>query len=92
MSTTAERADTCMERIQRVYDEYMDMLEKMVESDDLVSSDDAVADMVRAEYNYDQLTALYELDTSAFLEAVEEICSHEDIDIWLDLLMKEPEV
>lgn len=86
-----ERADGYMERIQRVYDEHMDMLEKMLDDDGDVSHDEVVRDMVLAEYNFDQLAALYELDSGAFLEAVEKICIYEDIDIWLDLIMKEPD-
>lgn len=91
MSTIPERADGYMERIQRVYDEHMDMLEKMLDDDGDVSPDEVVRDMVRAEYNFDQLAALYELDQAVFVETVEKTCMYEDIDIWLDLIMKEPD-
>lgn len=89
-----ERADEYMERIQRLYDAHMDMLEKMLgdEEEEIdVNPDDIVRDMVLAEYNFDQLSALYELAPAEFCETVEKTMAMEDIDIWLDLLMKEPD-
>ena len=76
--------------IQRIYDEHMDMLEKMMD-DTSIDEDEVVRDMVLAEYNFDQLAQLYELAPSEFCEAVEGVMAMEDIDIWIELLMKEPE-
>ena len=90
MKTTPERANEYMERIQRVYDEHMDMLEKMVE-EETADPDEVVRDMVLAEYNYERMAALYELDSSEFIETVENTMAMDDIDIWMDLLMKDPE-
>lgn len=89
--TTAERADEYMNRIQRIYDEHMDMLDRLLGDDSDVSEDEVVRDMVLAEYNFDQLAQLYELDPGEFCGSVESAMAMEDIDIWLDLLMKEPE-
>lgn len=89
MKTTPERANEYMERIQRVYDEHMDMLEKMVE-EETADPDEVVRDMVLAEYNYERMAALYELDSAAFVETVEKAMTMEDIDVWLDILMREP--
>ena len=87
---TAERADEYMERIQRIYDEHMDMLDGMLGGESGVSDDEIVKDMVLAEYNFEQLAQLYELDPGEFCESVSNHMMMEDIDIWLDLLMKEP--
>ncbi len=86
--TTAERADEYMERIQRVHEEHMDMLDKMMD-DESVDEDEIVHDMVLAEYNFEQLSILYELAPADFCETVGDAMMMEDIDIWLDLLMKE---
>lgn len=88
--TIAERADGYMNRIQRIYDEHMDMLEKMLE-DESVNEDEVVRDMVLAEYNIEQLSALYELAPAEFCETVGGCMVFDDIDIWLDLIMREPE-
>lgn len=90
MKTTPERANEYMERIQRVYDEHMDMLEKMVE-EETADPDEVVRDMVLAGYNYERMAELYELDSSEFVETVENAMAMDDIDVWLDLLMKDPE-
>lgn len=82
-----ERVDEYMARIQRVFDEHMDMLEKMME-DESIDEDEIVHDMVLAEYNFEQLSILYELSPDDFCEAVGDTMEMEDIDIWLDLLMK----
>ena len=87
--TIAERADGYMDRIQRIYDEHMDMLEKMLENES-VNEDEVVRDMVLAEYNMEQLSALYELAPAEFCEEVGGM-EQDDIDIWLDLIMREPE-
>jgi hypothetical protein len=84
-----ERADEYMRRIQRICNEHMDMLEKMMD-DASVDEDEIVRDMVLAEYNFDQLAQLYELDSAAFVETVEKTMTMEDIDVWLDILMREP--
>ena len=85
-----ERADEYMRRIQRICNEHMDMLEKMMD-DASVDEDEIVRDMVLAEYNFDQLAQLYELAPADFCDAVGGVMAMEDIDIWLELLMKEPE-
>lgn len=90
MTSTAERADGYMDRIQRIYDEHMDMLEKMLE-DESVNEDEVVRDMVLAEYNMERLSALYELSPAEFCEEVGVCMEQEDIDIWLDLIMRELE-
>ena len=82
-----ERVDEYMTRIQRVFDEHMDMLEKMME-DESIDEDEIVHDMVLAEYNFEQLSILYELLPADFCEAVGDTMEMEDIDIWLDLLTK----
>lgn len=84
-----ERADEYMRRIQRICNEHMDMLEKMMD-DASVDEDEIVRDMVLAKYNFDQLAQLYELDSAAFVETVEKTMTMEDIDVWLDILMREP--
>ena len=88
--TIAERAEGYMDRIHRIYDEHMDMLEKMLD-DESVSEDEVVRDMVLAEYNMEQLSALYELAPAEFCDEVGERMEFDDIDIWLDLIMREPE-
>lgn len=90
MKTTPERADEYMERIHQIYDEHMDMLEKMLDDEGTADPDEVVRDMVIAEYNYEKLAELYELDSAAFVETVEKAMTMEDIDVWLDILMREP--
>ena len=88
-----ERADEYMERIQCVYDAHMDMLEKMLGDENEmidVNPDDIVRDMVLAEYNFEKLAALYELAPGEFCEYTEKSMAMEDVDIWLDLIMKDP--
>ena len=87
MTTTPERADEYMERIQRVYDEHMDMLEKLLE-DDEDEADEVVKSMVLAEYNFSGLAAMYDLSPVEFCEYVEKAMAMDDVDIWLDLLIK----
>lgn len=87
MITTPERADEYMERIQRVYDEHMDMLEKLLE-DDEDEADEVVKSMVLAEYNFSGLAAMYDLSPVEFCEYVEKAMALDDVDIWLDLLIK----
>jgi hypothetical protein len=47
--------------------------------------------MVLAEYNFSGLAALYELSPVEFCEYVEKTMAMDDVDVWLDLLMKDPE-
>lgn len=89
--TIAERADGHMDRIQRIYDEHMDMLDRLLGDDSDVSEDEVVRDMVLAEYNMERLSALYELAPAEFCEEVGGCMEQDDIDIWLDLIMREPE-
>lgn len=84
-----ERADAYMERIQRIYNEHLDMLEKLTEEDE-ADDDEIVKSMVLAEYNFSGLAALYELSPVEFCEYVEKTMAMDDIDVWLDLLMKDP--
>ena len=88
MKTTPERADEYMERIQRVYDEHMDMLENLLE-DDEDEADEVVKSMVLAEYNFSRLAAMYDLSPAEFCEYVEKAMALDDIDVWLDILMRE---
>lgn len=89
--TIPERADAMMERILRVYDEHMDMLEKMLGDEGGADDDEIVAEMVLAEYNFSMLSARYELSPDAFVEENESAEQAEDIDIWLGVLMREPD-
>lgn len=88
MGDIMEQADEYMERIQRIYDEHLDMMEKMIEEED-AESDELVKTMVLAEYNLEGLEALYELSPGEFCEYCETAMAMEDVDIWLDLLLRE---
>ena len=87
MTTTPERADEYMERIHRIYDEHMDMLEKLLE-DDEDEADEVVKSMVLAEYNFSGLAAMFDLSPVEFCDYVEKAMALDDVDIWLDLLIK----
>lgn len=87
MKNIAERANEYMERIHRIYDEHMDMLEKLLE-DDEDEADEVVKSMVLAEYNFSGLAAMYDLSPVEFCEYVEKAMALDDVDIWLDLLIK----
>lgn len=90
MSYTSEKADLYMERIRKILDEHLDMFEKLME-DESVDSDEVLKSMVLAEYNFEGLAALYELSPGEFCEHVAKSMAMDDIDIWLDLLIAEPE-
>lgn len=85
-----ETADRYMERIRRILDEHLDMFEKLMD-DESVDADEVLKSMVLAEYNFEGLAALYELSPGEFCEYVGKAMAMDDIDIWLDLLMAEPE-
>ncbi len=89
LRSEAERANSYMERIQRIFDEHLDMFEKLIE-DENEDSDEVLKSMVLAEYNFEGLASLYELSPGEFCEYVEKTMAMEDIDVWLDLIMKDP--
>lgn len=85
-----ETADRYMERIRKILDEHLDMFEQLMD-DESVDADEVLKSMVLAEYNFERLAALYELSPGEFCERVAKSMAMDDIDIWLDLLMAEPE-
>lgn len=88
--TVYEKADSIIERIQKIYENYTDDITLMLETDtENEKNDDLAREIARAQYNFEKISELYELDPYEFAEKYGDIDSKENIDILIDWLLSE---
>ena len=88
--TVYERADSIIERIQKIYENYTDDITLMLEADtENEKNDDLAREIARAQYNFEKISELYELDPYEFADKYRDIDSKENIDILMDWLLSE---
>ena len=88
--TVYERADSIIERIQKIYENYTDDITLMLEADtENEKNDDLAREIARAQYNFEKISELYERDPYEFADKYRDIDSKENIDILMDWLLSE---
>ena len=86
--TAAERRDAILERIRRIYDDYEEVALGQMEEGS-ADEDALIAEIARADYNWNGIYQMYETDPVQFTELYGDADEKEDIDILMDWILRD---